>query len=375
MTVLLAPDKFKGSLTAKQVCIALEEAILSINPLVKVISIPLADGGEGTCDLLTESSNGSYISVEAFDPLFREIESGYGISLDGIQAFIEMAKISGLQLLKSEERNPMLTTTLGTGQLIKHAIEHGVKHIILGIGGSATNDAGIGMAEALGFSFMSSDNKKLKPVGENLLHIDTVDVSQIHPLLSQTQFTVLCDVDNPLFGKNGAACVFGPQKGATKEMIIQLDLGLQNFKRVIRSVFKTEVDFPGAGAAGGLGAGAKVFLNAQLSNGFDFISTFTKLEDAIRIADLIITGEGKIDIQTFSGKVVKGVSDLAARYQKQCIAFTGKLDMPEEMISSLNLQKIISLSNDHISDSQAIAKAFSILKERAELLRALISGH
>jgi glycerate kinase len=373
MTILLAPDKFKGSLTAVQVCAAIEEGIRMVNSAVEIISTPLADGGEGTGDLLVEYTQGSHIGIVARDPLFREVTSGYGISRDGNVAFIEMAKVSGLQLLNPEERNPMFTTTFGTGQLIRDAMERGARHIILGIGGSATNDAGIGMADALGYSFISIDNKKLKPMGGSLTQITTIETDKIHPLLSHTKFTVLCDVDNLLYGGNGAAYIFGPQKGATETMVKELDKGLQNFEEIARATFKIEVNFPGAGAAGGLGAGAKVFLNANLSKGFDFISDFTNLEDSIRMSDLIITGEGKIDTQTLSGKVVKGVADLAAKHQKPCIAFAGKCDQPETLTASLNLLKIISLTDDHTSDSAAMANAFSILKKRSQELRKWVS--
>ena len=364
MTILIAPDKFKGSLTAQQVCKAIEEGLCSINPALTIFSIPLADGGEGTSDLLTDFSDGSNVSVTVVDPLFREIESGYGISRDGKTAFIEMAKASGLQLLNSKERGPLTTTTFGTGQLIKHALERGAKHIILGIGGSATNDAGIGMAEALGFSFLSASKEKLRPIGKNLVHLASIETDHIHPLLTHTKFTVLCDVQNQLCGVEGAAYVFGPQKGAGAAEVKILDRGLRQFKKIAKATFKTNLDFPGAGAAGGLGAGAKVFLKATVSGGFDFISRFTKLEDTIRRVDIVLTGEGKIDRQTLSGKVVRGVAQLAARHQKPCIAFTGICDLPADGFRELGVQEIISLSNEETTEQEAIAHAFALLKER-----------
>ena len=364
MTILIAPDKFKGSLTAQQVCKAIEEGLHSINPSLKIVSIPLADGGEGTSDLLTDFSGGSTVRVTVDDPLFREIESTYGISKDGKTAFIEMAKASGLQLLNTEERNPLNTTTFGTGQLIKHALERGAKHIILGIGGSATNDAGIGMAAALGYSFLSATKDKLKPVGKNLTLLASIDTDHIHPLLSNAKFTVLCDVQNQLSGIAGAAFVFGPQKGASGEDVKILDRGLRQFKKIAEATFNKDVDFPGAGAAGGLGAGAKVFLNATMSSGFDFIARFTQLEDMIQKADLVLTGEGKIDHQTLSGKVVKGVADLAAQHQKPCIAFAGRCDLPANKIKELKLLEIISISNEETNEQEAMTQAFALLRER-----------
>ena len=365
VTILLAPDKFKGSLTAEQVCLALETGLRSLLPSLKIISHPLADGGEGTCALLTNTSGGSFVSTQVLDPLFRKIESGYGISPDGKTAFIEMSKASGLYLLDPNERNPMKTTTWGTGQLIKHAMDHGASHIVLGLGGSATNDAGIGMAGALGYSFLSVGNEKLKPIGENLIHLASIDSHAIHPLLAKTSFTVLCDVEHHLFGPEGAAHVFGPQKGASVAEVENLDSGLRQFKRIVAPYFIHEVDFPGAGAAGGLGAGASVFLNATLLGGFEFMAEFTHLEDRIKQADLVVTGEGKMDEQTLSGKVVKGVAALAAQHGKPCIAFAGKCELTSEEIQRMNIQEVITISNDEIDDKEAMTHAFSLLKQRA----------
>ncbi|NOT74069.1 MAG: glycerate kinase [Cyclobacteriaceae bacterium] len=372
MTIVVAPDKFKGSLTSKQVCAAIKESLLEIDPSLTIISIPLADGGEGTSDLLTELSHGTIVKIKALDPLFRVTETEYGISADGRTAFIEMAKISGLLLLKPEERNPMLTTTFGTGQLIKHAMERGVEEIVLGIGGSATNDAGIGMAEALGFSFLDENGIALKPTGENLIRISSIIKENTHPLLSKTRFTVLCDVDNYLHGPNGAAYIFGKQKGGNESSLRILDEGLLNFQKIAERTFSKEADFSGAGAAGGLGSGAKLFLNARLSRGFHFISTFTKLEDAIAEADLVITGEGKIDHQTLSGKVVQGVAGIAQFYDKPCVAFAGKNDLSLTELSKLGIEKVITLSNQASDDENAMSNAFSVLKDRAHLLREFL---
>jgi len=375
-TILIAPDKFKSSLTARQVCSSIEAGIHLIDPDIKVISIPLADGGEGTCELLTEYSNGSYVKIAVLNPLLNQIESGYGISSDGKTAFIEMAKASGLQLLDYVDRNPLVTSTFGTGQLIQHAMESGARHIIMGIGGSATNDAGIGLADALGFSFLSSSGERLKPIGENLINIDAINQQLVHPLLSQTKFTVLCDVDNPLHGKNGAAYVFAPQKGASPDDVERLDTGLKNFEKIMGKTFNSKIDFAGAGAAGGVGAGSKAFLNAEIKMGFDFVSMYTNLEESIRTAELIITGEGKIDIQTLSGKVVKGVAELSRKHAKRCVAFTGKLELSQELSSTLNIEKIISLTDIHTTDIEAITNAFSILRNRTFIhLAPIISTH
>ncbi len=365
VNILIASDKFKGSLTARQVNEAIREGLLSIDPTLNIVSIPLADGGEGTCDLLTEFRGGSKVNLKVLDPLFRGIESGYGIASDGKIAFIEMAKASGLQLLKPEERNALNTSTFGTGQLIADALNRGVNKIILAIGGSATNDGGIGMAEALGFVFLSEGQKRLKPVGQNLIHIHSVREDQRNPHIDHVEFIVIYDVKNPLFGEQGAAYVFAPQKGATPQQVRQLDQGLEHFAKVIQQQYKIDINFPGAGAAGGLGGGAKLFLNARFSPGIDFILQFTSLEKQVKEADLVITGEGKIDEQTFSGKVVQGVAQLAAKHQKKCIAFTGKLDLPPDRIMDLGVQKVIALAGANTSDKEAMRNAFQLLKQKA----------
>ncbi len=362
--ILIAPDKFKGSLTAKQVCNAITEGLLDINSDLSIVSIPLADGGEGTCDLLTELSGGSMIKVNVLDPLFREIESGYGISGDGSTAFIEMARASGLQLLKVEERNPLITSTFGTGQLIAHALDRKVNKIVLGVGGSATNDAGMGMAEALGFQFLSSKKEKLKPVGESLILVDEIIEHHLHPGLRACEFTAIHDVGNRLHGKQGAAPVFAGQKGASPAAIELLDRGLAHIAQVASARLHSDINFPGAGAGGGMVAGAKLFLNARSTPGIDFIIRFTNLENQIQKATLVITGEGKIDDQTMSGKVVKGVASLSAKYKKNCIAFTGKCDLSDGKIKELGLQEIITLVDKGTSEQQAIKHAYSLLKQR-----------
>jgi glycerate kinase len=298
------------------------------------------------------------------DPLSRTISSEYGLSHDGSTGFIEMAKASGLQLLTPTERNPLNTTSYGTGQLILHALRRGVGKIILGVGGSATNDAGIGMARALGYIFEFA-KAELQPIGKNLIHLTAIKRDLVEPLVGKCAFTVLCDVKNPLAGKNGAAYVFGAQKGAGKIEIELLDKGLLQFQSVAEKEFGINIDFPGAGAAGGMGAGAKAFLGADLKNGFDFLADFVHLEDAIRKADLVITGEGSIDEQSLSGKVIQGVTGLASRHCKRCVAFAGKSDLPAGAVKSLKLSALIPLQNDQTSGEESMARAYPLLAERA----------
>jgi glycerate kinase len=364
VTILIAPDKFKGSLTATQVCDAITEGARKFDATINIISLPLADGGDGTCDILTSYSKGKKVTAEVEDPLRRSITCEYGISNDGQTAFIEMAKASGLQLLNVAERNPTYTTTYGTGQLILAAIRAGVRKLIMGIGGSATNDAGIGMAHALGFGFFSGESE-IEPIGKNLVLLTSISRESVPAILSQCSFTVLCDVKNPLSGKNGAAQIFAAQKGASRNEIDLLDAGLRQFQKVAEAEFRVSLDFPGAGAAGGLGAGARAFLRANMKGGFDFVADFIQLEQAIRKADLIVTGEGSIDEQSLSGKVVQGVAAIAKKHRKQCVAFAGRSDLPPKIIARLNLSDVVSLQNAEVSQTDSMANAYPLLVQRA----------
>jgi glycerate kinase len=299
-------------------------------------------GGEGTFTLLTEYSGGKIVTTSVSDPLFRTINAQYGISENGKTAFIEMAQASGLQLLTNEERNPLRTTSFGTGELIVDALARGATTIILGIGGSATNDAGMGAAEALGFQFYDQQKNKLKPVGENLQHIDSIDHSKKHPRCIDVTCIILCDVNNPLHGPDGAAYVFAPQKGASSEAVNILDKGLQNIDAKLHSCLGMHSDFPGAGAAGGIAVLIRACMTTEIKSGFKFIADFTNLEPHIISADVVITGEGNIDQQTLSGKVVNGVATLAHKHGKPVFAvaenviWTGKLSKAEafQMLSS-----------------------------------------
>jgi glycerate 2-kinase len=364
MNILIAPDKFKGSLTAAEVCEAVKGGILQKYPEAKVISVPLADGGEGTHELLKEVFKSVIIEKRVLNPLFQPVQAHYSISDDGHTAIIEMASASGLQLLEPDQRNPLYTTTFGTGELIEDALNRGVKKIILGIGGSATNDAGIGMASALGYQFHDATGAELKPIGKNLIKIESIDARNTHPRLKQVEFITLCDVSNPLHGLQGAAYVYGPQKGADRDAVSLLDVGLVKFEKLMHVQFDTKVNFPGAGAAGGLGAGTKAFLNATLKKGIEFIISVTSLEEKIRQADLVITGEGKIDQQSLSGKVVMAVSRLATNSGKPVIAICGKNELTETSLAGIGVRQCISLLNKDTSETEAISSAALLIKKR-----------
>ncbi len=368
MKILIAPDKFKGSLTAKEVCDAITLGLLQTNPDLTITSIPMADGGEGTCELLTHYFKGDIISAEVTGPDFEKIKAEYGISKDGSTAFIEMAKASGLQLLKPENRNPLFTTTLGTGELIKDALDRGVKKILMGIGGSATNDAGMGMAHALGFEFYDTDNNPLQAIGKNLIQLHSINSDHIHPRIKEVEFTALCDVDNPLYGPKGAAHIYSPQKGANEEAVKLLDDGLRNFEGVVQRTFNISANFPGAGAGGGLPGGAKAFFNINIHRGMDYIIKATGLEEKVKQADLIITGEGKIDQQTLAGKVVMEIGKLGMKHHKKVVGIAGKCELRNLEIQKIGIAEVVSLMDYQISENEAITNAFHLIQEKAKTL-------
>lgn len=366
MKVLIAPDKFKGSLTADEVAAAIAKGVRAVWPQAGIESIPLADGGEGTCALLTTHSQGTMIECTVTGPRFTRVPASYGISGDGQEAFIEMAAASGLMLLRPEDRDPLVTTTFGTGELIAHALDRQVSEIVLGIGGSATNDAGIGMASALGYRFFDSQGVELRPVGASLVHLHTMAASAAHARLGNVRVVALCDVTNRLYGPDGAAYVYAHQKGADRDALALLDEGLRNFSRVIEQATGIETNFPGAGAAGGLGAGARVFLNASLERGIDYMINTTGLVDRLKDVQLVITGEGRIDTQSLSGKVVLEVTRLARDAGIPTMAVCGSADLSPKDSARLGLQQIISLVDENTSAEHAIEHAAELISRRVE---------
>ena len=376
MHILVAPDKFRGSLEASDVCRAVEEGVLLAFPEATVIAIPLADGGEGTMEILTQQSGGKYISAKVLDPLGRSIDATYGLSGDETTAYIEMASASGLKLLSPEEHNPLLTSTYGTGQLIKDALDRGVGKIILGIGGSATTDGGIGMAHALGFRFFDSDDSVLDSVGGNLSKIARISNRDVDPRIKSVSVTVACDVTNPLFGFSGAAYVYGPQKGAGHKMVEELDSGLINLARIATHTFGFDVSSEaGAGAAGGLGAGCLWFLNATLKEGVGIVMEQMNLVNHIQNSDLVITGEGKVDQQTLSGKVVKGLADLCQKFHVPLTVVCGTLTISPEEIRSAGITYAVSVLNRPMDLETAQRDAFTLVKEATfNLVRLFFNG-
>lgn len=340
------------------------EGVRLAYPHAEIISVPLADGGEGTTRILTEQSKGKFITAVVHDPLGRFIEAEYGLSGDGNTAFIEMAAASGLNLLKPEERNPLLTNTYGTGELILHAINAGVKKIILGIGGSATTEAGIGMASALGFKFLDENGEEIFANGENLSSIKSIKIEGVNPLLRSVEFIVACDVTNPLYGESGAAYIYGPQKGADNNMVVQLDNGLKNIAKVASETFGDDIsNNPGAGAAGGLGAGALWFLNAELREGVSIVMEQTNIAEHIQKADLVITGEGKVDEQTLQGKVVKGLADLCQKNNVPLAVVCGTLMITPEEAENAGITYAVSVLNRPMNLQQAETEAYSLVRD------------
>ncbi|TKH45958.1 glycerate kinase [Paenibacillus terrae] len=323
-TFVLAPDSFKESMTAKEVCIAMEKGLRKVYPAANYVHVPMADGGEGTVQSLVDATGGQLRYIEVTGPLGEPVTAAYGLLGDGTTAAIEMASASGIHLVNKNNKNPLKTTTYGTGELIRECLNQGIRKIIIGIGGSATNDGGTGMAEALGARFLDAKGNILPRGGGSLGELARIDVSSLDERLQQVQLIVACDVTNPLCGAHGASHVFGPQKGATPEMAQQLDANLAHYADVVKRQLSKDVrDLPGAGAAGGLGAGLLIFTQAVLQKGIEIVIEYTGLKQKLAKADIVFTGEGGIDFQTKFGKTPYGVAQAAKQSGKKVIAVAG----------------------------------------------------
>ncbi len=357
MKILIAADSFKDSLDSFGVCRAIGKGIQQAYPNAELVELPLSDGGEGLSDIAGHYFELEQVVVEVCDPIFRPIKATYGYSVGTQTAFIEMAKASGLQLLSNEERNPLKTSTFGFGQLIQDAIQKGAKRIIMGLGGSATNDAGIGMATALGWIFRGQEGEVLQPIGENL---DKVATIEFPPNWSEeVVFEAICDVKNPLFGENGAAHIFARQKGADQAMIEQLDAGLVQLAKVSNQPEKAEA--MGAGAAGGLGFGCLFFLNAQLKRGIDSVLDWANFDQEVATADWIFTGEGRLDRQTLQGKLIAGIAERAKG--KPIIALCGGLDLMPDDLNDLGIKAAFSITQKPCLLSEALVQTAENLEK------------
>lgn len=358
-TFVLAPDSFKESMTAEQACQAMQRGIEKVCPDAICISVPMADGGEGTVDALISALNGQKILCEVTGPLpAQKVKTYFGLLNEGKTAVIEMAKANGIHLIEPAQRNPLLTTTLGTGEMIKAALDLGVSKIIIGLGGSVNNDAGAGMAQALGVKFLDDNNIQVAVGGGQLDQIKIVDILGLDSRLQHIEIIIASDVNNPLCGVNGASYIFGPQKGATPQMVQQLDQNLSHFAEVVESALKlSKQNIPGAGAAGGLGFGLMAFAGASIHSGVEIVIEQTQLAEKIAQADYVFTGEGKIDFQTKFGKTPFGVAQVAKRLNKPVIAFAGVIGNDIDELYALGFTQIIGINPSDCTLEDAMQNA------------------
>ncbi|KAA9030638.1 glycerate kinase [Niallia endozanthoxylica] len=355
MKVLIAIDSFKGSISSLEGSKAIALGIKEVYPAAEIVTLPLADGGEGTVEALVRATGGRLVKKEVTGPLQEKIQAAYGILGDQKTAVIEVAEACGLPLVPLEKRNPFYTTTYGVGELILDAMDHGCREFVIGLGGSATNDAGVGMLQALGYRFLDNMQETVGLGAKELSRIVTIDVSQVTPLLKQCYFRVACDVNNPLYGPDGASHIFGPQKGATPEMVEELDLWVKQLAEITLKELNVDIQsIAGAGAAGGLGAAFSGFLGAHLESGINLILDMVQMEKHLEGADFVITGEGKIDGQTSRGKAPLGAAKLAQNHQIPVIALAGSVTDETNALHSLGMTSIFSIISSPLSLEKAM---------------------
>jgi glycerate kinase len=376
LKVVIAPQGFKGNLTALQVSRAIDHGIRRVVPDVVTSLVPMADGGEGTTQALVDALGGEMIPVAVTDPMGGHVLAHWGFLGDGVTAVIEMAAASGLSLVPPQKRNPLLATTYGTGELIRHALEKGCRKFIIGIGGSATNDGGAGMAQALGARLLDAKGEAITFGGGALSSLEHIDISTLDSRLADCDILLACDVDNPLCGPRGASYVYGPQKGATREMVAQLDKALSHYADVIKRDLGIDIrDVPGAGAAGGLGAGLMVFLKARLLPGVEVIIQATGLIEHLKGANLVFTGEGRIDSQTACGKTPVGVARRAKEFGLPVIAIAGEIGDGYQAVFKQGIDSVFSIARGPISLSQSLSMAEELTADTAErIMRLFICG-
>lgn len=374
LVIVLAPDSFKESMTAKEVCEAMERGIRTANSQIRCIHVPMADGGEGTMQSLVDATGGRVYSKEVVGPLGNNVVAEYGILGNGEIGVIEMASASGIHLVDSEKRNPLITTTFGTGQLIKACLDKGVKKLLIGIGGSATNDGGAGFIQALGGRLLDENGDDLSYGGGALAKLHTIDLSNLDERLKYVSVEVACDVNNPLCGKEGASYVFGPQKGATREMIEILDQNLSHYAEVIKEQLgKDVISKAGAGAAGGLGAGLMAFLDVKLKSGIEMVIEYANLEEKVRDADMVWTGEGSIDFQTQYGKTPLGVAMIAKKYNKSVIALAGRVGNDIDVLYDKGIDAIFGIMRGVTSIEEALVKGPENVEKTSENIIRLLN--
>jgi glycerate kinase len=373
MRIVIAPQALKGSLTAPEAARAIAHGFERVLPTAELDLVPIADGGEGTVEALVSATGGQLLHERVTGPLGEPVEATFGLLGDGQTAVIEMAACAGLPLVPPERRDPRLTTTYGVGELIRSALDHGCRHLIIGIGGSATNDGGAGMAQALGVRLLDAEGQDLPYGGAALARLARIVPDGLDPRLRESQIEVACDVTNPLCGSQGASAVYGPQKGATSEMVAQLDAALDHYARIIRRDLGRDVrDIPGAGAAGGLGAGLLAFLQATLRPGASLVLEAVALTERLQGASLLVTAEGQIDRQTAYGKSVGAVASLAQRCGVRVLALAGSLGEEYQVVYSLGVEAVMSLLPAPLSLNEAMTQAASLLADASERAARLL---
>lgn len=375
MKIVIAPDSYKESLSALEVATAIELGFREIWPEAEYVKIPVADGGEGTVEAMVAAMQGHLVHVDVTDPLGNTIQAFYGLSGDERSAFIEMAAASGLEQVPANLRDPLKTTSWGTGELIRHALDAGVEHIIIGIGGSATNDGGAGMVQALGARLLDAQDEDIAHGAMGLESLARIDISQLDPRLAGCRIEVACDVTNPLTGKEGASVVFGPQKGATAEMIPRLDRALTHYAQLIaRDLDVNVLELVGGGAAGGMGAALYAFCGAQLRRGIEIVTDALRLDACVADADLVVTGEGRIDSQTIHGKVPVGVAKIAKRYNKPVIGIAGSLTADVGVVHEHGLDAVFSVIYTICSLDEALKNASENVRMTARNVAATLKA-
>lgn len=373
MKIVIAPDSYKESLSALEVATAIEQGFREIWPDADYVKIPVADGGEGTVEAMVEATAGRIVRVKVTGPLGKPVDAFYGLSGDERSAFIEMAAASGLELVPSGLRDPLKTTSWGTGELIRHALDAGVEHIIIGIGGSATNDGGAGMMQALGARLLDSQQNEIAPGGAALETLAQIEIGQLDTRLAACRIEVACDVTNPLTGNEGASAVFGPQKGATPEMIVRLDKALVHYAQLIARDLNVDVSgLAGGGAAGGMGAALYAFCGAELRRGIEIVTDALQLDACVVDADLVITGEGRIDSQTVHGKVPVGVASVAKRYNKPVIGIAGSLTADVGVVHQHGIDAVFSVIYNICTLDDALKNAAENVRMTARNVAATI---
>lgn len=374
MKILVAPDSFKGSLSSKEVLEAISEGIRRAID-AEIVGVPIADGGEGTVEAMIASLGGRIVDADVVGPLGNVVKSFFGILNDGT-AVIEMAASSGLNLVPNDMRNPLITTTYGVGQLIKEALDKGCRKFIVGLGGSATNDGGAGMIQALGVKLLDEDGNDIPYGGGNLYKLKKVDISSIDKRVYESSFIVASDVVNPLCGENGASAVYGPQKGATKEMVKILDNNLRHYASVVKETLgKDFSDVPGAGAAGGLGFSLMAFLNAKIRSGIDIVMEASNIDEKIKSCDIVITGEGNTDFQTAYGKAPAGIARIAKKYGKPVVILSGGLGKNYKDLYDVGVTSMFSIVDKPMTLQEAMINAKKLISDRSEdIIRLFVSG-